>query len=287
MTASIIACFDDATQVDSAIGDYAAWAARRLAAPLCLLHVIEHSNSGVSQDLSGQIGLGSREQLLDSLTEADARQARQARQDGRAMLQALSERLADSASDISTLQRHGELEATLTELCRDNMLLVVGRCGHRHELGEGRTPVGEHLESLAHTVKSPLLIAPADYRTPQRAMIAFDGSARALRQVSALIEQGWLTGLECHVVLVGDTSTETGPDAAVRQLEEAGITARAVTLEGEAREQLPAYAREQGIDFTAMGAYGHSSLRRWLSGSTTHHLLERMPGALLLMRSRG
>ncbi|RKR04352.1 nucleotide-binding universal stress UspA family protein [Kushneria sinocarnis] len=287
MTASIIACFDDDAHADSAVGDHAAWAARRLGAPLCLLHVLEHAGSGAQGDLSGQIGLGAREQLLDDLTEEDARQARRAREQGRAMLQALSERLSSRVDEISTLQRHGEVESTLAELCRDNMLLVVGRCGRRHALGEDRRPLGEHLESLAHTVTSPLMIAPDEYHEPQRVLIAFDGSARALRQVEWLIECGWLKGLECHVVQVGESASANTPETAVERLSAAGLSGRAVTLEGEARQQLPSYAREQQIDFTVMRAYGHSSLRRWLSGSTTHHLLEHMPGALLLLRSRG
>ncbi|MGS6337305.1 universal stress protein, partial [Enterobacter asburiae] len=47
--------------------EYAAWAAGKLGAPLALLHVLEKSESPPVSDLTGSIGIDSREQLTEAL----------------------------------------------------------------------------------------------------------------------------------------------------------------------------------------------------------------------------
>ncbi|GHC29263.1 universal stress protein [Kushneria pakistanensis] len=283
MSRTTIACFDEQARADSAIGDYAAWAARRLRTPLCLLHVLEHHGYR-PEDYSGQIGLGAREQMLEQMTEEEGRAARQAREQGRQMLEALQARLADDTLTPEVQQRHGVLGETLREQCTHDDLLVLGRCGHQHDCGEGRGSLGAHLEDLAQHLEVPMLIAPERFRVPARAMVALDGSERGLEQLSRLAQRGWLEGLETHVVHVSEPADERPAERGARLLSAAGLNAQAVTLEGNAGRKLPAYAQEHEIDLVAMGAYGHSSLRRFLMGSMTHKLLEAMPGAVLLMR---
>ncbi|ART63846.1 universal stress protein [Kushneria marisflavi] len=283
MSRTIIACFDDQARSDSAIGDYAAWAARRIEAPLCLLHVLEQKVI-THEDYSGQIGLGTRERMLEERTEEEGRMIRQARDEGRQMLEALKARLTDDTLTPQTQQRHGVLAETLREQCQKEDLLVLGRCGHQHDHEDESTSLGAHLEDLAQHLDVPMLIAPARFQVPARAMVAFDGSERGLEQLSRLVKWGWLEGLETHVVHVSEPADKAPAERGAELLKAAGIDAQPVTLEGDAGRKLPAYAREQAIDFVAMGAYGHSSLRRFLMGSTTHRLLEAMPGAILLMR---
>lgn len=283
MSRTIIACFDDQARADCAIGDYAAWAARQIEAPLCLLHVLEQ-RAMTHEDYSGQIGLGTRERMLEERTEEEGQAARQAREEGRRMLEALKARLTDDTLTPEVQQRHGALAPTLRVACTSEDLLVLGRCGRDHNHGDGSASLGVHLEDLAQHLDIPMLIAPAHFQMPARAMVALDGSERGLEQLSRLVQRGWLRGLETHVVHVGEPADATPAERGAELLKAAGLDARAVSLEGDARRKLPAYAREHEIDLVAMGAYGHSSLRRFLMGSTTHTLLEAMPSAVLLMR---
>ncbi|SPJ34269.1 universal stress protein [Kushneria phyllosphaerae] len=288
MSRTIIACFDDQARADSAIGDYAAWAARQIKAPLCLLHVLEQKTI-THEDYSGQIGLGTRERMLEERTEEEGRVIRQAREQGRLMLEALKTRLTDERLTPQIQQRHGALAPTLREQCTSEDLLVLGRCGHQHSQNHHNQndedmSLGAHLEDLAQHLDIPMLIAPARFRVPARAMVAFDGSDRGLEQLSRLVKWGWLEGLEIHVVHVSEPASSQPAERGAELLAAAGLDAKPVTLEGDAGRKLPAYAREQEVDLVAMGAYGHSSLRRFLMGSTTHKLLEAMPSAILLMR---
>lgn len=66
----VTACIDGSASAP-AVCDYAAWAGQRLEAPLTFLHVLDQRQYPVSADLSGNIGLGSREHLLDELASQD------------------------------------------------------------------------------------------------------------------------------------------------------------------------------------------------------------------------
>ena len=82
----ILACVDN-TPMAEVVTDYASWAARRLDAPVELLHVLErHVELSRDQDHSGSIGLDAQEKLMDRLTQEDAERTRSAREQGRVLL---------------------------------------------------------------------------------------------------------------------------------------------------------------------------------------------------------
>ncbi|MBN0459294.1 universal stress protein, partial [Pseudomonas aeruginosa] len=87
----VIACIDGSTSAP-AVCDYAAWASLSLEAPLTFLHVLDQRQYPVAADLSGNIGLGSREHLLDELASLDEQRGKLALEQGRIMLAAAKER---------------------------------------------------------------------------------------------------------------------------------------------------------------------------------------------------
>ena len=98
----VLACVDQSHFAD-AVADYAAWAARRMDAPLELLHVIDrHLERGSGEDHSGAIGINAQEHLLSTLSDKDAALARAEREQGRIFLNRLRERaLAAGAPSAS------------------------------------------------------------------------------------------------------------------------------------------------------------------------------------------
>jgi len=62
MNNTVIACVDGSPSTRP-VCEYAAWAAGKLGAPLALLHVLEKSETPAVSDLTGSIGIDSREQL--------------------------------------------------------------------------------------------------------------------------------------------------------------------------------------------------------------------------------
>ena len=110
---NVIACIDG-TDVSTAVCDCAAWASLRLEATLILLHVLDKSEYPVKGNLSGNIGLGSRETLLQELAKLDEKRGRLALEQGRLMLETARQRaLADGISEPIVHQRHGDLIESL------------------------------------------------------------------------------------------------------------------------------------------------------------------------------
>ncbi|EKA31455.1 universal stress protein, partial [Pseudomonas aeruginosa] len=87
----VTACIDGSASAP-AVCDYAAWASQRLDAPLTFLHVLDQRQYPMSANLSGNIGLGSREHLLDELAALDEQRNKLALEQGLVMLAAAKER---------------------------------------------------------------------------------------------------------------------------------------------------------------------------------------------------
>ena len=280
----VIACIDGSS-ITLAVCDYAAWASRRLDAPLDFLHVLGRSEYPVPTDLSGNLGLGSREALLQELATLDEQRSRVALEQGRLMLDAAKARaVADGVPNPTSRQRHGELVDTLIEFEHDIRLLVMGRQGEQGDsLGEH---IGNHLENVVRTLHRPILVIPSDYSEPQRILIAFDGSATTRKAVDMVAASPLFRGLPCHVVMVVEDRADSREslDWARTHLETAGFDVTAEILPGEVEAVLCAYRTEHAIDLIVMGAYGHSRIREFLVGSTTTKLIRQSRVPLLLLR---
>jgi len=278
---NVIACIDG-TRVSTSVNDYAAWASLRLEAPLVLLHVLDKVEYPTQRDLSGSIGLGSREALLQELAELDEKRGKLALEQGRLMLDAARQRaIEDGVSNPIVHQRHGSLLDSLVAIEQDTRLLVLGK--HDENLGEH---VGSRLETLARTLHRPMLIATAEFKAPQRIMIAYDGSATAQKVLDTVAGSSLFRGLPCHVVMVGADSTANREQlASARQsLEASGFDVTTALEDGEVERVLCDYRAANNIDLLVMGAYGHSVIRRFLVGSTTTSVIRNATAPVLLMR---
>ncbi len=279
----VVACIDG-SKASCAVSDYAAWASLRLAAPLVLLHVLERSEYPTHADLSGNIGLGSREALLEELAALDEQRGRLALREGRVMLEAARQRaLADGVADPGMLQRHGNLVDTLAELEPDLALLVIGKQGaHGDSLG---AQIGSHVENVVRTMHRPILASTLSYAPPRSVMLAFDGSPTTRKGVEMIASSALFRDLPCHVVMVGKTTdAEAQLDWAVSALETAGLDAPRALLSGDVEVSLCNYRKEHDIDMLVMGAYGHSRIRQFLVGSTTTSVVRNANVPVLLLR---
>lgn len=277
----VIACIDG-TDISSAVCDYASWASLRMDAPLEFLHVLEKSEYPAETNLSGSIGLGSREALLDELTELDEKRGKLALEQGKLMLEAATNiAISNGVGCPTSLQRHGSLVETLSEMEDSIRLLVMGK--HDENLG---AHVGSRLESVVRTMHRPILITTAEYSVPQSVMIAFDGSATTRKGVEMVAGSPLFSGLPCHLVMVGaDNETHREQlDWARRTLEDAGFETPAKIINGEVERVLCDYRAEHNIDMLIMGAYGHSVIRRFLVGSTTTSVMRNASVPVLLLR---
>ena len=139
----VMACIDGSPQA-AAVCDYSAWASKRLDAPLTLLHVLDRQQYPVSGDLSGIIGLGSREFLLQELATLDEKRAKLALEEGRMMLDSARQRaISAGVAQPECRQRHGDLVESLRDLQSETRLLVIGRQGE--DSGDAIQHIGSQL----------------------------------------------------------------------------------------------------------------------------------------------
>jgi nucleotide-binding universal stress UspA family protein len=281
---NIVSCVDG-SMVSTAVCDASAWASRRLNLPLLLLHVLEKPVSPATVDFSGNIGLGSREHLLEELVALDEKRGKLALAYGKQLLAAARHCVQDNGViEVSTLARHDRLLDTLLELASDTDLLIMGKQGNDHS--RATDTLGSHLESVIRGIHRPVLVVTPDFTPPERFLMAFDGSATAQRLLEMVTSSPLLKGLPCHLVMAGHATSqdEAAFDAAADRLAASGFAVHKQRLDGEVQQALRHYQHEHDIGLMAMGAYGHSRIRQFFIGSVTTDMLRATKIPLLLSR---
>ena len=281
----ILACVDN-TPMAEVVTDYASWAARRLDAPVELLHVLErHVELSRDQDHSGSIGLDAQEKLMDRLTQEDAERTRSAREQGRVLLSVLRERaIRGGAAIVDSRLRHGDIEETLAEQQEGSRLLIIGR--NARPKPDARAGLGKHLEWVVRSATRPVLLVTEAFREPKRVLFAFDGSSVTRKGVDMLAASPLLRGLQRQLLTAGESGTADSRslDAAVSTLSASGIEASASVRPGSPKEVIAGALAEGGIDMLVMGAYSHSPLRNLFFGSKTTEMLKATCVPTLLLR---
>lgn len=284
MKNTITACIDGSA-ITTSVCDTASWASAALEAPLTLLHVLEKVFTPAREDLSGAIGLGSREFLLSELTELDERRNRLAVEHGRHMLNDARQRAeAQGAHNVSTEQCHDQLLPALLACEPDTRLFVIGRQGADHETHAHS--IGSHVESLVRAVNTPVLVATGQFSRPCNYMLAYDGSDNADRAIARIAHTQLLSDLPGHLVMIAPETPENRQRLAqaCAVLASCGHAVQIHLLQGSVVETLSEFQQAHAIELKVMGAYGHSRIREFFVGSHTRRMIADSHVPLLLLR---
>ena len=270
----ILACVDQSPYADY-VADYAAWAARKLALPLELLHIIDrHQEISASTDHSGAIGVDAQENLLNQLTEEEGTRARQVRDRGRVFLNGLRQRCeVDETLSVDTRQRYGQLLSTLEEQQQDVALYVLGRRGE--SAAHTRRDLGRHVEMISRQVRRPILTVAGEFIEPRSALIAYDGKRMTRRCVELIAKNPALNDIPVHVIMAGKRAADADKHLqwAKNTLNTAGFTVETAYLPGDPEQEITRAIGERQADLLVMGAYSRSPLRSLILGSRTNDLL--------------
>ncbi|MFY5833431.1 universal stress protein [Acinetobacter baumannii] len=280
----IIACIDGSL-VTNTVCDYAAWFSDKLNSPIKLLHVIDKPKAKAPQDLSGAIGLGSRETLLKELVELEERKGKIELEHGQILLRDAKNYLLEKFSiDAQSFQRHGSVLETIMGMEDDIRVLVMGK--HGNETEHDSSKIGTHIENVVRALHKPVLITSAPFSPPKSFLIAFDGSQTARKCVERIASSPLLKGLAVHLVYVGNPNSEMQNQLswAKEQLESQGFNITSNTLDGEVDKAIINYAEQHQIDLIVVGAYGHSKIRQFFIGSTTTKVITSANKPVLLLR---
>lgn len=280
----VLTCIDASGYAES-VCDLAAWASKRLAMPVELLHVVQRSDAVAARsDRSGAIGLGVKSSLMEELVKMEAAETKLKVERGRVLLAAAEARLRENGvADVHTVHRHGGIIETILEREDGARVVIIGKRGDSHEFAQGH--IGSNIERVVRASTKPVLIASREYTQPQHIVFAYDASPAAERALGRLVESTLFTGLPVHIVMA-DTDNEAHRralnSAAARLGEEREVT---TTLEPGKPEALIAASVERTPGaMLVMGAYGHSPIRTLIVGSTTTTMIRTVHVPVLLVR---
>lgn len=280
----ITACLD-ASEISTDVCDTAAWASQILSAPLTFLHVLEKSRTCAKEDLSGAIGLGSREHLLDKLTEFDERRNKVAVEQGKHLLSDAKTRAkAAGAATVDGVQRHDDLLDALLAREDETRLYVLGRCGEDHN--PEKQVLGSHIENIVRAIHTPIFIATGKFSKPSNYMLAYDGSATADKAIERIANSPLLADLPGHVVMVGSETDDNRHklEHACELLSNKGFQVQPHLLQGNVIDCLMEFQERFNIELKVMGAYGHSRIREFILGSNTTKMLATSTVPVLILR---
>ena len=189
-------------------------------------------------------------------------------------------------------------------------LVVVGSRGH----GTIATMVlGSTASEVVDHAPCPVLVA----RGGTLGSIAFaDDGSKAARGAEAVLA-AWpiFAGLPVSVVTVAETAVPVAAgftpglydqvlasytrsvdeareevrqeaDTAAGRLDDAGLDARPIVLEGDPASEIVRFATERGIGAIVMGSRGHTGLARLFLGSVARNVLLHAPCSVLVVRER-
>lgn len=283
---NVLACIDGTT-LTKAVCDYASWISKRVEVPLKLLHTINHHHeSPITSDYSGNIGLGTQEHLLEEITSLEQQQSKLKMQQGKLILNAAKEHVKkDGINNPICSQLHGDLIESLIDLEDNIRILVLGLRGHVHE--NKNHQIGTKLEAIIRSLHRPILIVNDNFKTPERIMVAYDGSPASIKAVDLVATRALYQGLNCHLVCVnnnGETASKLLKQATFKLQRSANIDVTIAKLKGKVEYELCAYQQQHNIDLTVMGAFSHTRLHDILLGSFTHKMLLNTKKPLLLLR---
>lgn len=281
-----MACVDGSA-LSEAVCDFGAFFSKTLHLPLELLNVVEHLHVSAQTDLSGNIGLGARDDLLESLIDEEQGESKKAIIKGKTMLLNLKERaLTQEAHEVKIVQKHGELYETIEPHKEEIRLLILGLRGRDHE-GNVHS-IGSQVEELIRTLNVPILLVNEAFHEPKKILIAYDGSPSSKKALEIVTQEPLLGEVERHLIHVGKNR-----EASLALLREACAlfskphihTVQSISLQGgEAVESLLSYQDKNEIDLIAMGAFSHSRIRDALFGSFTSKMIFKTTKPLLLLR---
>ena len=280
----VFACIDE-SPLGFSVCDAASWISKTIGADLCFLHILEKTEVEDNEDLSGAIGIGSREVLLEKMVQVEEMKNRLAMEEGKILLEGAKERCEKAGTlNISMRQRHGNLAETAVDLQDEIRVWVMGRSGQMHK--NEVHAIGSQLENVIRALHEPIFVVLKNFQIPTKPMFAFDGSKTSIKALVRVAKSPLLKGLPIHLVMVGVDSASSRNTLAEGEglLAQEGFEVTPSLVQGEVQPALDEYRKQNGNDLLIMGAYGHSRIRQFFVGSTTTEMMRLSEIPLLLLR---
>lgn len=285
---TILLCTDGSSFAEN-VYRYGAWFAIQFHAKINVLFVTDIRSQKVvsTGNLSGSIGLGASEQLLNELVNLEHEKAKLNNQRAKLILQNAAATLKNEGiEDFHLTNKTGFLVDCFHEFENNSDLIVLGKRGEAADFASGH--LGANVDRIVRSSRKPCLVTPREFKPIERILVAYDGGLTDKKILQFLVKYPCFQTLEIHLLTVAKNSLNqigiARLNEAKKWLQRAGYEPICSLLEGESEKAIAHYVNEQNISLLLMGAYGHSRIRHLVIGSTTAQLLRSSNIPVLLFR---
>lgn len=285
---NILLCTDGSAYAEN-VYRYGAWFASQFHAKINVLFVTDIRSQKVvsTGNLSGSIGLGASEQLLNKLVNLEHEKAKLNNQRAKLILQNAAATLkAEGIEDFKLTNKTGFLVDCFHEFAENHDLIVLGKRGEAADFASGH--LGANLDRIIRSSSKPCLVTPREFKIIDRILVTYDASLTGKKILEFLVDYPVFQSLEVHLLTVAksnsDQTASTRLNEAKQLLQKARFEPICSLLEGEPEKAIARYVQENKINLLMMGAYGHSRIRHLIIGSTTTQILRSSNIPVLVFR---
>ncbi|MEL7241593.1 MAG: universal stress protein [Cyanobacteria bacterium J06629_18] len=285
---NILLCTDGSSFAEN-VYKYGAWFANQFNAQIKVLSVTDIRSQKVADtgNLSGSIGFGASESLLNELVNLEHERAKINNRKARLILDNAAQTLkAEGIEEFKLIHKTDFLVDCLHKFEDNCDLIVLGKRGEAADFAAGH--LGANVDRIVRSSNRPCLVTPAEFKPIERILLAYDGSSTSKKILDFLTNSPSFQNLEIHLLTVAKNNSDTTATDRLNQakqlLEKAGYQPICQSLEGDSEKVIANYISQQNINILLMGAYGHSRIRHLVIGSTTAQLLRSSNIPLLLFR---
>lgn len=280
-TTQVLTCIDGSNYLES-VCQHAAWLANHEGASLHVLNVqTPFQDWPAPATYADAIGMAN---LVDQFAEIEATHKQLEWQRSTLVVKHAEVVLQATGVAYTVDQPVGTLVDAIAERADAESVIVIGKRGEHAEYAVEH--LGSNLERVVRAAPGPVLVAAPRFRPVQRVLLAYDGGGNAYKALEYIMRHPVFADVECHVLGIGhgDELLDQHLHKAVGLLAQANRTAVLAHVDGDPVGVIQDYLVQHNIDMLLMGAYRHSSLRRWFIGSTTNELLQTSPVSVMLFR---
>jgi hypothetical protein len=276
----VLCCVDGENYSQSAC-DYAVLISNNLNLPLKFLNIVEHSSKSDILDLSGNIKLGEKDDMLEQKAQEEGIKSKLAIKEGKELLISLKKRaLISSSNEITLIQMHGDVLENILTFQEKIAVLVIGIKSHENH------KIGDNVKEIIREVKKPILLVNSDFITPKKLLIAYNGSEKSKNFLIERSKNPIFKNILRDIINVNNDKTLSKKllDEAKEIYAKQEIYVETNVLSGDVKSEILIHLGQNDCDILAMGAFGHSRIKEFIFGSLTSEILDYCKKPILLFK---
>ncbi len=283
----LLVCTDGSFPYTESCLKYTEWFIKKTGASADILYVSDTHQLDFSMlaDFTGSLGVQPYQNLYAQLQQVENEKTR--------VIKSTIEHFVNEvglADKVNFCQKTGSLIDLYQEYENSEIgidLVVLGKRGENANFATEH--LGSSMERIVRTSQRPCFVACRKYTPIKKIALAYDDSPSARRALQFLLRIQFLKDIEIHIINVCEDEVVTPElqqsiNFVSENLKNAGYPVKTSIIEDEVSDGIANFVAMNDIDLLIMGAYGHSSIRHLLIGSTTADLLKRCKISVLLFR---